>query len=528
MDLSQRPAHYSTATTSDGRRRHRSDSSSSNPNATYIIGGRDGAEGDHRRIMSVSSPAEGRDVRHGYSQPSLSPHRQRGGNRLLFVDFNQDYGCFAVGTESGFRIYNSDPFKEKKVREVESNSVSGGIGIVSMLYRTNYLALVGGGRNPQFPPNRVMLWNDAAGQVMAELEFLSTVQRVLMKRHHIVVLLRNKCVICSMEARPRKLHAFDTYDNDRGAGAVNCDEDTNILVFPGRQKGHIQIVDLDSVVVMGSSAVVQSARNRTARLSKRRWAAQQQQQQQQQQRLPLRRGSGGDGGQEEHGVEDYGGGASEASIGDYREGEDDDDDEGGEEEIVRLSNINIIPAHSTAITALAVSPSGSRVASASEKGTLIRVFNTVNGQLLHEFRRGVDRAEIYSIAFSPDSTRLCVASDKGTVHVFNLEYGSQSRNGGDYIDSSFGSATSTAGLSRLSPSGNRRSALSFMKELLPKYFSSEWSFTRFRVPGEVRCICGFGQERNSVIVLCADGTCQKYTFDTFRGHSTREWTRRFI
>ncbi len=33
-------------------------------------------------------------------------------NEILYLSFNQDQACFAVGTEQGFKIYNSHPYKD--------------------------------------------------------------------------------------------------------------------------------------------------------------------------------------------------------------------------------------------------------------------------------------------------------------------------------------------------------------------------------------------------------------------------------
>ena len=41
---------------------------------------------------------------------------------------------------------------------------------------------------------------------------------------------------------------------------------------------------------------------------------------------------------------------------------------------------------------------------------------------------------------------------------------------------------------------NKKSKLNFIKGMLPKYFDSEWSFARFKVPGEdasTKQTCGF-------------------------------------
>ena len=147
-----------------------------------------------------------------------------------------------------------------------------------------------------------------------------------------------------------------------------------------------------------------------------------------------------------------------------------------------------IPAHESGIACLELSTDGKLLATASDKGTLIRIFSTEDGNMIQEVRRGLDRAEIYSLSFSRNARWLASSSDKGTIHIFSV---------------------------KLDQRPNPRSTLRFMKKLLPKYFDSEWSFAQLRIP-DAKSICSFGKD-DTIIVLNVEGMYISASFDPVNG-----------
>jgi WD repeat-containing protein 45 len=156
---------------------------------------------------------------------------------LLHTSFNQDYGCFAAGTKSGFRIYNCDPFREIFRRDLAGD---GGVGVVEMLFRCNILALVGGGDSPHYPPNKVMIWDDHQSRCIGELSFRSRVRGVRLRRDRIVVVLENKIFVYNF-ADLKLVHQVDTAPNPKGLCAVSQQPGSIVLVCPGAQKGQIRV-----------------------------------------------------------------------------------------------------------------------------------------------------------------------------------------------------------------------------------------------------------------------------------------------
>lgn len=87
---------------------------------------------------------------------------------------------------------------------------------------------------------------------------------------------------------------------------------------------------------------------------------------------------------------------------------------------IKLEAINVVEAHKSPLSCIAFNNDGTKLATASDKGTIIRVFSVPDAGKLYQFRRGSMPARIFSMAFNIASTLLCVSSATETVHIFKL------------------------------------------------------------------------------------------------------------
>ncbi len=166
-------------------------------------------------------------------------------------------------------------------------------------------------------------------------------------------------------------------------------------------------------------------------------------------------------------------------------------------------------AHIGPIACLALNPEGSRLATASDKGTLIRIFDTKDGKQVQELRRGAAQAEIFSIAFDAQTTHLAVSSSKGTVHFYGLKPEKE-----------------VVGAETL----NVSSSLAFFQSILPSYFGSEWSPATYQLDAVCRSkgpesashlgksyVAFSKHDSNKCFIACDNGQMIQVYFNTTTG-----------
>ncbi|KAF5387919.1 hypothetical protein D9615_000319 [Tricholomella constricta] len=301
--------------------------------------------------------------------------------------FDPDCQIFTTSTPAGFAVYRTSPLKLLRKRELSGGTLTA----VVPLHTSNLLFLLGGGRSPLYPPNKVVFWDDDLEIEVAELEFRERVRGLACRRGWLAVALRRRVVVFRIEKQVTRFGEWDTCDNPKGLLAMASAAHATLLAIAGRQLGHVQLIHLPPCAPPAPTGPPPSSPSRKPP------------------QTPTKH------------------------------------------------PVSIIAAHTTALTTLSVPPSGHLLATTSSRGTLVRVWNSLSGKLVREFRRGTDKADIYGVAFRPDERELCVWSDKGTVHVFTL----------------VASGTS-----------NRQSAFSPLTPFLPlpKYFESEWSYAQYRIP----------------------------------------------
>ena len=130
--------------------------------------------------------------------------------------------------------------------------------------------------------------------------------------------------------------------------------------------------------------------------------------------------------------------------------------------------------HENPIGCLAVDHSGRMGASASQNGTIVRVFDCLTLEILYELRRGSRPASVSSLSFSPDLNYVLAASDHSTVHVWKLtKQASQSITG-------------------------------FVCQYLPNYFQYDRSFAKLNIPPQIHWTCPLTVDVGPVVAFTSE------------------------
>ncbi|KAL4399494.1 autophagy protein [Malassezia pachydermatis] len=188
--------------------------------------------------------------------------------------------------------------------------------------------------------------------------------------------------------------------------------------------------------------------------------------------------------------------------------------------LMTLSVAHVFEAHRSRIACVAMNASGTMLATASEKGTIIRVFSVPDGRPMYQFRRGSYAARIYQMTFNAANTLLCVTSDSGTVHIFRLTPTTKNDSPEAALEAK----------QRLSLFSQWRKQSTAMAGALGTYLPSTWQdmwepsrdFAWLKLPSpSQRAVAAINNTLPIVMVLSHDGHLYTYDLDLERGGECR-------
>ena len=347
--------------------------------------------------------------------PCAPGGRAADASEVLAVSFNQDQSCLAVATTRGVKIFSLDAGLECVFEHR-----MGACRIAEMLFRSSLLVVVGAGETHDMSPRRLKVFNTSTRVVIADLPFPDTIAAVRLDRQKLVVVEARRATVFDLATLAAQ-REMATAPNERGVVAMTADE-----------TGEFSLVALPADASLGAFGTPGRSRNGV------------------QERTPARAGSSG---------------AAYASPSD-RKIQNQNASRLGVVVVHDCLNHHAvceIRAHRAPLAAMAFCGDGTRLATASERGTVVRVhaLPAAGESDRRTFRRGVSSAVVRQLAFgAAPGGGLCLAasSEKGTVHVFELSASASPSEA--YAGHDAGSSDPTHTESRLS-STSRRAASSW-------------------------------------------------------------------
>lgn len=161
-------------------------------------------------------------------------------SKILYLSFNQDYTCINCGTTDGFVIYNIDPFKVKYQQKFGK-----GIGIAEIFYTSNLMALVGGGDNPKYPTNKLVIWDDYQAKQIADIDAEHRIYGVKFNKECFAIVCQNSVKLYSFRDMTF-IDKIETYDNPTGICELSNNENARVLVTLGSKPGYINIFNYET------------------------------------------------------------------------------------------------------------------------------------------------------------------------------------------------------------------------------------------------------------------------------------------
>jgi WD40 repeat protein len=292
-----------------------------------------------------------------------------------------------------------------------------------MLYKTNILALVGGGIYPKFSLDKITIWDDHQGKIISQIKFNSEIMQIKIHKDAIIGILKDKIYILNLITL-ETIDILETYDNPKGIFSSSFIKNNLLVAFPcSKSRGYVQIENYFITKVLNEK----------------------------------------------------------------KEGQ-------------------IITAHESQIAYITVNNKGTILATASDKGTYIRIFLISKDEHpIVSLKRGAKTAKINCLAFDSYNEILGCSSDSGTIHIFNISE----------INKLLVDKNNEEKKEDIKEGKQYKNDKSKNYKVIPKINIKEKSFARFKIL-ESQSILGFYQP-NRIIILTSSGKYFKVNYDTKGG-----------